>query len=143
MVPDPGHQVILCHLFENIFHSFLAHARAPRPPITDRHLRGEGLRVFFADALGDGFELFGHGPHGVIVAARDHCRALDVATYQDFCCQQDQPCFDITAYETLHCLHPRMVFEGKPNVMTPFGGDFDLARLLVPTDQAELLQDGG
>ena len=100
------------------------------------------LRVFFADALGDGFELFGHSPHGVVVAARDHGRALDVATYQDSCCQQDQPGLDIAAYVTLHCLHPRTVFEGEPNVVAPFGGDFDLARLLVPTDQAKLLQDG-
>lgn len=68
---------------------------------------------------------------------------MDVATYQDFCCQQDQPDFDLAAYVALHCLHSWSVLEGKPNVVAAFRGDFDLARLFVPTDQAKLLQDGG
>lgn len=47
------------------------------------------------------------------------------------------------ADEALHCLHPWSVLEGKPNVVAAFRGEFDLARLLVPADQAKLLRDGG
>lgn len=80
---------------------------------------------------------------GEITRVREGKSHRPHTVYQDLGCQQDQPGLDIAAYETLHCLHPRMVFECKPDVMAPFGGDFDLARLLVPTDQAKLLQDGG
>lgn len=50
---------------------------------------GEGLRVFLVDAFGNGFELFGHRPLGVVVAAGYHGSSLNVAVYQDLRCQQD------------------------------------------------------
>lgn len=68
---------------------------------------------------------------------------MDVTVNQDLGRKQDQPGLDLAADEALHCLNPWSVLEGKPNVVAAFRGDFDLARLLVPTDQAELLQDGG
>ena len=42
-----------------------------------------GLRVFSADTLCNGFELFVHSPHGVVVAARNYGGALYVAAYHD------------------------------------------------------------
>lgn len=40
-------------------------------------------------------------------------------------------------------LRTQTTFEGKSNVVASFGGDLDLACLLVPANQARLLQDGG
>ena len=66
-------------------------------PLTGRHVWGLGLRVIFTDAFGDGLELFGLSPHGVVFAACYHCAALEVTVYQDLGCQQDQPGLDLTA----------------------------------------------
>ena len=69
---------------------------------TGRHLGGLGLGVVLADPLGDGFELFGHAPHVVVVATGYHCCALDVTIDQDLGCQQDQPGFGLAPEEPLH-----------------------------------------
>ena len=62
--------------------------------------------VLFADAFGDGLELFGHSPHGVVVATGYHWGALDVSAYQDLRCQQDQPSLNLTAEESFHGCTP-------------------------------------
>ena len=67
---------------------------------------GEGLRVFLVDAFGNGFELFGHRPLGVVVAAGYHGSSLNVAVYQDLRCQQDQPGLDVAAQKSFHGCTP-------------------------------------
>lgn len=65
--------------------------------LTGRHVGGLGLGVILADAPGDGFELFGHAPHVVVVAAGHDCRALYITIDQDLCSQQDQPGLGLAA----------------------------------------------
>ena len=62
--------------------------------------------VLFADAFGDGLELFGHSPYGVVVAAGYDRGTLDVAVNQDLGCQQDQPGLDLAADEALEGFAP-------------------------------------
>jgi len=68
---------------------YFEHAGIPRPPLTGRHVGGLGLGVVLADALGDGFEFFGHVPHVVIVTALHDKGSLDVPAHEDCDSQAD------------------------------------------------------
>lgn len=64
------------------------------------------LRVFVADALGDGFELLGHVVHVIVVAAGDDWGAGHVAAAQYLGGQQDRPRFELAAKEPPHGFTP-------------------------------------
>jgi len=70
---------------------------------------GEGVWVVFSDAIGDAFELLGHVPHVVVVAASHDQGQGDIPTHQDCDCQADQRGLELASEQSFtkdHCRGP-------------------------------------